>query len=134
MSARYDVAIVGGGHNGLVAAFYLARARIAHPRARAPRHRGRRVRHRGVRARLPRLAGRVRAVDVARLDLADMRLRERGLHVDQAGPSLNVFPDGQTFVLDGDRATARRGDPAAVVADARAFPRSRRRSNGSPQR
>ncbi len=26
MSGRYDVAIVGGGHNGLVAAAYLARA------------------------------------------------------------------------------------------------------------
>src|SRR5215211_1617324 len=26
MTERYDVAIVGGGHNGLTAAFYLARA------------------------------------------------------------------------------------------------------------
>ena len=34
------------------------------------RHRRRRVRHRGVRARLPRVAGRVRAVDAARRDLA----------------------------------------------------------------
>jgi phytoene dehydrogenase-like protein len=24
--ARYDVALIGGGHNGLTAAFYLARA------------------------------------------------------------------------------------------------------------
>ncbi|HSH32454.1 MAG TPA: FAD-dependent oxidoreductase, partial [Actinomycetota bacterium] len=26
MTEPYDVAIIGGGHNGLVAAFYLARA------------------------------------------------------------------------------------------------------------
>ena len=35
----YDAVIVGGGHNGLVAGFYLARAGAADADPRAPRHR-----------------------------------------------------------------------------------------------
>ncbi len=35
MSARYDAIIIGGGHNGLVAAAYLARAGRTHAGARA---------------------------------------------------------------------------------------------------
>ena len=66
----YDCIIVGGGHNGLVAAFDLAQRRPAGRRARAPRRRRRRVRHGGVRARLPRVARRLRPEHAARLDLA----------------------------------------------------------------
>ena len=47
----YDAVIVGGGHNGLVAAFYLARGGLEAARARAPRDRRRVLRDRGVRAR-----------------------------------------------------------------------------------
>ena len=35
MGSSYDAIVVGGGHNGLVAAAYLARVRAAHRRARA---------------------------------------------------------------------------------------------------
>ena len=70
MSARYDAVIVGGGHNGFVAAFYLARGGLRTLVLERREHRGRRVRHRGVRARLPRVARRVRPVDAAGRDLA----------------------------------------------------------------
>ncbi len=52
----------------------------------------------------------------------DFRLRERGLIVDEAGPSLNVYPDGSTFVLDADPAAAMEAIRSRSVADARAFP------------
>jgi phytoene dehydrogenase-like protein len=51
----------------------------------------------------------------------DMRLRERGLRLSPAGPSLNLFADGGSFVLrNSDRETA--AEIAAFsAADARAF-------------
>ena len=64
----------------------------------------------------------------------DMRLRERGLHVDQAGPSLNVYADGQTFVLDGDRAQASMRSGLCPLATRACSPSSRRRSSGSRRR
>jgi glycine/D-amino acid oxidase-like deaminating enzyme len=36
--ARFDAVIIGGGHNGLTCAAYLAVARPLRLRARAPRH------------------------------------------------------------------------------------------------
>ncbi len=104
MSARYDAVIVGGGHNGLVAAFYLARGGL---RTLVLERRdivgGACVTEEFA----PGFRASPGAYVLSMLRDAiwhDMRLRERGLHVDQAGPSLNVFPDGQTFVLHGDRA------------------------------
>ena len=47
----YDVAIIGGGHNGLVCATFLAKAGQAGHRARGPRHRRRVLHHRGDGAR-----------------------------------------------------------------------------------
>ena len=68
--AELDAIVVGGGHNGLVAAFYLARRGLRTRRPRAARDPGRRVRHRGVRARIPGVAGRLRAEHAAACDLA----------------------------------------------------------------
>ena len=67
---RYDAVIVGGGHNGLVAGFYLARAGLQAADPRAARVRRRRLRDRGVRARLPRLDRRLRDQHAARARLA----------------------------------------------------------------
>ena len=54
-NGRYDAIVVGGGHNGLTAAAYLARAGLQALRARAARAARRLLRHRGDRPRLPRL-------------------------------------------------------------------------------
>ena len=70
---RRDAIIVGGGHQWLVAACYLARAGLLRARARAAVSGGRRLRHRGD---LPRLQG------------LDRRLREQPLpQGDRARPA-----------------------------------------------
>ena len=122
MSARYDAVIVGGGHNGLVAAFYLARGGL---RTLVLERRdivgGACVTEEFA----PGFRASPGAYVLSMLRDAiwrDMRLRERGLHVDQAGPSLNVFPDGQTFVLHGDRARSVDAIRPLSPHDARAFP------------
>ena len=135
MSARYDAVIVGGGHNGLVAAFYLARGGL---RTLVLERRdivgGACVTEEFA----PGFRASPGAYVLSMLRDAiwrDMRLRERGLHVDQAGPSLNVFPDGQTFVLVRRPRAERRRDPAAVRARRPRVPRVRgRRSSGSRRR
>ena len=120
--AELDAIVVGGGHNGLVAAFYLAR--------------------RGLRTVVlerreilggacvteefaPGYQASPGAYVLSMLRPAiwrDMRLRERGLRVDPAGPSVNLFGDGGRFVLhNSDEQTIeeiRRYSPA----DARRFP------------
>src|SRR4029078_1666657 len=106
MSSRYDAVIVGGGHNGLVAAFYLARGGL-----------GTVVLERrdivGGACVTEEFAPGFRASPGAYVlsmlrdaIWRDMRLRERGLIVEEAVPSVNVYPDGSTFVLDADPAVA----------------------------
>jgi phytoene dehydrogenase-like protein len=121
MSQRWDATIVGGGHNGLVAAYYLARAGmrtlvlerrdivggacVTEPFAP------------GFRASPGAYVLSMLRDPVRR----DLRLRERGLRVDQAGPSLNLYPDGERFVLDGDRARTVEAIRPRSPHDARAF-------------
>ena len=122
MLEPYDVAGVGAGHNGLVAVFYLARAGL------------RTV----VVERRPIVGGACTTEEFAPGFKAspgayvlsmlrgavwrDLRLRERGLIVDEGGPSLNVYPDGSTFVLEAEPARALDVIRARSAADARAFP------------
>jgi len=122
VSGSYDAVIIGGGHNGLVASFYLARGGL---RTLVLERRdivgGACVTEEFA----PGFRASPGAYVLSMLRDAiwnDMRLRDRGLHVDQAGPSLNVYPDGQTFVLDGDRARSVDAIRPLSLRDARVFP------------
>jgi phytoene dehydrogenase-like protein len=121
-SRPWDVAIVGAGHNGLVAAFYLARAGLstvvlerreivggcAVTEEFAP----------GFRASTGAYVLSMLREPVWR----DLRLVERGVEVDPAGPSLNLGPDGSALLLDDDLAATQEEFARFSPADARALP------------
>jgi phytoene dehydrogenase-like protein len=118
----YDAILVGGGHNGLVAGFYLARA--------------------GLRTlileRRPFVGGACNTEEFAPGFRAstgayvlsmlreaiwrDMRLVQRGIVVDGAGPTLNVYPDGAHYYLGDDMAANVEETARFSRADARAIP------------
>ena len=121
--AAYDTVIVGGGHNGLVAGFYLSRS-------------GLRVL---VLERRPFVGGACNTEEFASGFRAstgayvlsmlresiwrDMRLAERGIVVDPAGPTLNLYPDGAHYYL-GDNMAANVDETRRFSdRDARALPR-----------
>ena len=121
-TTSYDAVVVGAGHNGLVAAFYLARA-------------GRRVlvveRREIVGGACvteefaPGYHASTGAYILSMLRPAiwtDLRLRERGVVTDDAGPSLNLFPDGADLLLDDDPATAAQAVRRFSAVDAVALP------------
>ena len=119
---RYDCIIVGGGHNGLVAAWYLATAglRVVVLERRdivggacvteefAP----------GFHASLGAYVLSMLRASIWR----DLRLEQRGVHVDEAGPSLHLFDDDAALLLPDDTGRAAeelrrfsRADAAALV-------------------
>jgi phytoene dehydrogenase-like protein len=96
---RFDAIVVGAGHNGLVAAFYLASAGLSTlVLERRPLVGGCCVTEEFA----PGYRASTGAYVLSMLREAiwqDMRLAERGLTVSPAGPSLNLFPDGERFLL-----------------------------------
>ncbi|MGH2987129.1 MAG: phytoene desaturase family protein, partial [Solirubrobacterales bacterium] len=117
----WDALIVGGGHNGLVAAFYLARAGLRTlvcerreivggccvTEEFAP----------GYRASTGAYVLSMLREPVWR----DLRLIERGIEVDAAGPSLNLYADGGALHLDDDLSRTRDEVRRFSAADARAL-------------
>lgn len=118
----FDAIVVGGGHNGLVAAFYLARGGLR------PLVLERRDIVGGACVTeefAPGFQASTGAYVLSMLREAiwtDMRLVERGVIVDPAGPSLYLFPDGRRLIIHDDPEATVREIAAFSAADARAFP------------
>lgn len=99
---RYDCVVVGGGHNGLVAGFYLARAGL---RTLVLERRGFVGGCVVTEEFAPGFHASTGAYVVSMLRESiwrDLRLVERGIEVDTAGPTLNLYPDGAHYYLDDD--------------------------------
>ncbi|HEX4470830.1 MAG TPA: NAD(P)/FAD-dependent oxidoreductase [Nocardioides sp.] len=99
---RHDVVIIGGGHNGLVAAFYLARAGLK-PLVleRRPFVGGACVTEEFA----PGYHASTGAYVLAMLRpqvWRDLQLERRGITVSPAGPTLNLLPDGTPLLLGDD--------------------------------
>lgn len=118
----YDVAIVGGGHNGLVASYYLAREGLSTvvlerrefvggccvTEEFAPGYRA---------------STGAYVLSMLREELwSDMKLVERGIVVDPAGPSLHLFADGTRLQLSDDTDEAVAAIREFSEADAAAYP------------
>jgi phytoene dehydrogenase-like protein len=121
MIARGRPVIVGGGHNGLVAAFYLARAGLE------PLVLERRSIVGGACVTeefAPGFHASTGAYVLSMLRPAvwrDMRLAQRGVTVSPAGPSLNLVPDGSSLLLGDDLSEASEAVSAYSRRDAAAL-------------
>src|SRR4051794_13276788 len=118
----YDAVVIGAGHNGLVAAFYLARAgKSVLVVERREIVGGACVTEEFA----PGFHASTGAYILSMLRPAiwkDLRLRERGVVTDDAGPSLNLFPDGADLLLDDDPATAAQAVRRFSPSDAEQLP------------
>ena len=128
-TARYDAIVIGGGHNGLVAAAYLGKAglRTRRPRATATRWAARPATSElAPGARVPTLAhtvGRLRPSVVR-----DLELKRHGLSLVGAGrPRLRAGPGRRRGRAVGRR---RRGRPRDSGPGPRPTPIATRRSTG----
>src|SRR3954468_11039793 len=104
MGERYDAVVIGGGHNGLVTGFYLARAGM---RCVVLERRDILGGACNTEEFAPGFRASTGAYVLSMLREAiwrDMRLVRRGVRVDQAGPTLNAFPDGARYLLGDDMA------------------------------
>ena len=121
-SAEFDVAIVGGGHNGLVAAHQLAKAGMRTVVLERREIVG------GCCVTEEFAPGYRASTGAYVLSMLrepiwnEMRLVERGVVVDPAGPSLNLYADGSALHLDDDLARTQEELRRFSAADARALP------------
>ena len=119
---RYDAVIVGGGHNGLVAGFYLARAGLK------PLILERREFVGGACVTeefAPGFRASTGAYVISMLRepvWREMKLAERGIRIDAAGPSLYGFPDGERLLIGDDIPAAQSEFGRYSAADARGLP------------
>lgn len=119
---KYDVAIIGGGHNGLVASYYLAREGLKTvvlerrdilggccvTEEFAPGYRA---------------STGAYVLSMLREEVwSDLKLVQRGVEVDPAGPSLHLFADGTRLCLSDDTDEAVAAIRELSPADADAYP------------
>ncbi|MGA7396755.1 MAG: NAD(P)/FAD-dependent oxidoreductase [Solirubrobacterales bacterium] len=121
--AEYDAAIIGGGHNGLVAAYYLARAGLKTIVCERREIVG------GCCVTEEFAPGFKASTGAYVLSMLrepiwqDMDLLGRGIVVDPAGPSLHLFADGTRLELSDDTATAQAAVREFSERDAEALPK-----------
>jgi phytoene dehydrogenase-like protein len=120
----YDAIIVGGGHNGLVTAAYLARAGLrplvleARPdlggAARTETPWGPDFKVTALSYVMSLMPGQI---------LRDLQLAQHGYHVEPMGPSYISFPDGRSMLLNGDHKDDHAQLSKFSSKDADAFPK-----------
>ena len=121
MGRQYDAIIIGGGHNGLVAAFYLARAGLK----TVVLERREVVGGMCVTEEFApgfRASPGAHVLSMLRRPIwKDMRLRERGIVADRAGDTLNLYPDGEVYLTSDDVAATMAETRRLSVKDAQAM-------------
>jgi phytoene dehydrogenase-like protein len=113
--------VIGAGHNGLVSGFYLARSGLRTVVVERRSFVGGAC---VTEEFAPGYRASTGAYVLSMLREAvwrDMRLLERGIRVDPAGPSLHLYPDGARFVLDDDLARTVEETKRFSAADGRAL-------------
>ncbi len=120
----YDAIIVGGGHNGLVTAAYLARAGLKPLVLEARDNLGGAATTEtpwGPEFKITALSY-VMSLMPGQI-LRELRLPEHGYNVIPMGPSFIPFPDGRSMLLNGDHANDHKELSKFSTKDADAFPK-----------